>query len=85
MSVSQMEEEYMVRNLRQYALVNNELADRCFCSCIGSLTSKKLTVEEQECVDGCAAKLIKATTRMVMKVAEQNPMGLGRQNTSSRE
>ncbi len=71
----------MIRNIRQYALVNNELANQCFCSCVGSLTSRELTVKEQRCVDGCASKLIKATTRIVIKVAEQNPMGLGQQNS----
>lgn len=80
MSKAQQEEEYMIRNLRQYAMVNNDLANRCFCTCVGALSSRQLTTEEQECVDLCASKLIKATTRVVIKVAEQNPMGLGQQN-----
>ncbi len=81
---SQLEEEYMIRNIRQYALVNNELTDKCFCSCVGALSSRTLTMKEQMCIEGCASKLIRATTRIVMKVAEQNPMGFGQQNSGTR-
>jgi len=76
-SPAQMNDEHMIRNLRQYAMVNNDLTDKCFCSCVNTITSQALTDKERDCIDGCAMKLMKATTRMVMKVAEQNPMGIG--------
>lgn len=79
-----LEEEYMLRNLRQHALVNNEIAERCFFSCVGGLTDRALSSTEENCVEKCAAKLIHATTRVVFKVAENNPMGMGSQaNTNS--
>ena len=71
---AQLEEEYMLRNLRQHALVNNEIAERCFCTCVGGLTDRALSPKEETCVDTCAAKLIQATTRIVFKVAETSPM-----------
>ena len=78
-SRAQLEEEYMLRNIHQYAVVNNELAERCFSSCVGVVTSGQLTEREMECVESCAAKLIQASTRVVFKVAELNPMGIGQQ------
>ena len=72
---AQLEEEYMVRNLRQHALVNNEIAEKCFASCTGGLIDRKLSSAEEACVDHCAAKLISATTRAMLRVAESNPMG----------
>lgn len=71
---SQLEEEYMLRNVRQHALVNNEIAESCFCSCVGGLIDRELSVAEEQCVEKCAAKLIIATTRVVLKIAESNPM-----------
>lgn len=79
--VQQLEEEDLVRNVRQYALVSNELTEQCFRSCICTVGDWRLTKEELACVEGCAAKLISATTRVVLKVAELNPMGLGQQRS----
>ncbi len=73
----QLEDEFMLRNLRQHALVNNEIAGSCFDSCVGGMIDRKLSSEEEVCVDSCAAKLISATTRAMLKVAEANPMGMG--------
>ena len=75
----------MLRNLRQHALVNNEIAERCFYSCVGGLTERKMNSNEDDCVENCAAKLITATTRMVFKIAENNPMGMGPQAIESQK
>lgn len=76
---TRLEEEYMLQNLRQHALVSNEVAESCFCTCI-SMLDRKTSASEQKCVENCAAKLITATTRVVFKIAESNPMldGQGR-------
>ena len=81
----QLEEEDLVRNVKQYAQVTNELADQCFRSCVCSVADRRLTTEELACVDSCAAKLISATTRIVLRVAELNPMGLGQQQPSMQQ
>ena len=75
-----LEEEYMLRNFRQHALANNEIAERCFCSCVGGLTDRKISSSEGDCIENCATKLITATTRIVFKIAEANPMGMGSQS-----
>ena len=67
----------MLRNLRQHALVSNEIAESCFFSCVGGLIDRKMSAEEELCVDSCASKLVYATTRAMLKVAEANPMGMG--------
>ena len=74
-----LEEEYMLQNLRQHATVNNEIAENCFRSCVGMI-DRKLSSKEEKCVEDCASKLIAATTRVVFKIAETNPMldGSGR-------
>ena len=78
-----LEEEFMLQNIRQHALVNNEIAERCFSSCVGGLTDRTLNSNEENCVDKCAAKLIRATTRTVFKVAENKPIGVGSQSGTS--
>lgn len=69
-------EEFMLQNFRQHAIVNNEIAERCFHSCVGGMIDRKLSDKEEVCVESCAAKLVYATTRAMMKVAESNPAGL---------
>ena len=74
---TKVEEELMLQNLRQFGIVNNELTERCFCSCIGLTTERQLTTEESLCIESCAEKLISASVRVVFKAAEMNPMGIG--------
>ena len=74
---TKVEEEFMMQNLRQFGIVNNELAERCFCSCVGSAANRQLTTDESQCVESCAEKLISASMRVVFKAAEMNPMGIG--------
>ncbi len=79
-----MEEEYMLRHLRQHAGVNNELAEKCFCSCVGGIADRSLTSSEEDCIESCAEKLIKATTRVVFKIEETSPMGMGVQGGTNK-
>lgn len=72
-----LEDEYMLQHLRQYALVQNEIAEACFYSCVGGLVDRKLSSSEEVCLNNCATKLITATTRIMLKIAETNPMGIG--------
>ena len=71
------EEEFMIQNLRQFGIVNNQLAQRCFSSCVGAVSERGLTSEEGSCVESCAEKLISASMRVMVKAAEMNPMGIG--------
>ena len=73
----------MLQNLRQFGIVNNELAERCFSSCIGAASERQLTSEEGSCVESCSEKLISASVRLMVKAAEMNPMAIGggEQNT----
>ena len=71
------EEEMMMQNLRQFGTVNNELAEKCFCSCIRTAGESQLTTEETLCVESCADKLISASVRVMFRAAEMNPMGIG--------
>ena len=74
---AQVEEEMMLQNLRQFGMVNNELAEKCFCSCVRTAAGGELTNEESLCVESCAEKLISASARVMFKAAELNPMGIG--------
>ena len=80
---ARLEEEFMLQNLRQFGIVNNELAERCFSSCIGAASERHLTSEEGSCVESCSEKLISASVRVMVRAAEMNPMGIGggEQNT----
>ena len=77
--VQQMDEEFMLRNIKQFAQVNNELSERCFNNCVGGISSRELSTDEFACVESCAAKLVRASTHVVVKVAELNPAGMGQQ------
>ena len=67
----------MLSNFRQYATVYNELTEVCFTSCVQDLGQRRLSEEEASCADTCAAKLLQATSRMVWKMAELNPLQQG--------
>ena len=67
----------MLQHLRQFGIVNNELAERCFCSCTGIAAERQLTTDESVCVESCAEKLILASMRVILKAAEMNPTGIG--------
>lgn len=66
----------MLQHLRQFGIVNNQLAERCFCSCIGTAADRQLTSEESVCVENCVEKLISASMRVTFKAGEMNPMGI---------
>ena len=70
-----LEEEYMLRNLRQHALVNNDITENCL-----GLIDRTLSDAERVCVESCASKLISASMRTMLKVAEANPVGPGQRN-----
>ena len=74
---ARLEEEFMIQNLRQFGIVNNELTEQCFSSCIGAASERQLTNEEGTCIESCAEKLISASVRVMLKAAEMNPMGIG--------
>ena len=74
---AQFGEEHMLRSIKQHAILNNDIAENCFCSCVGGLVDRRLSEKEERCVEECGAKLIAATTRAMFKVAETNPMGMG--------
>ena len=74
---ARLEEEFMLQNLRQFGIVNNELTERCFSSCIGAASERQLTRGEGSCVDSCSEKLITASVRLMVKAAEMNPMAIG--------
>ena len=67
----------MLSNFRQYATVYNELTEVCFTSCVQDMGQRSLSEEEANCADTCAAKLLQATSRMVWKMAELNPLQQG--------
>lgn len=67
----------MMSNFRQYATVYNELTEVCFTSCVQDLGQRRLSEEEASCADTCATKLLQATSRMVWKMAELNPLQQG--------
>ena len=67
----------MLQHLRQFGIVNNELAERCFCSCTTTAAEKQLTTDESVCVESCSDKLISASMRVIFKAADMNPTGIG--------
>ena len=71
------EKEAILNNFRQYATVYNELTETCFSSCVHDLGQRRLNGEESACADTCADKLIRATNRMVWRIAELNPLQSG--------
>ena len=67
----------MLQHLRQFGIVNNELTERCFCSCTGTAAERQLTTDESACVESCADKLISASMRVIFKTAGMNPTEIG--------
>lgn len=72
--MNEAEKKAILDNFRQYATVYNELTETCFSSCVHDLGQRRLNEEETACADTCADKLIRATNRMVWRIAELNPL-----------
>ncbi|KAM4697241.1 mitochondrial import inner membrane translocase subunit Tim10 B [Discoglossus pictus] len=58
-------EQQQLRNLRDFLLVYNKMTELCFSRCAKNLNYRTLTMEEEQCLDSCASKLIRSNHRLM--------------------
>ncbi|XP_075707382.1 mitochondrial import inner membrane translocase subunit Tim10 B [Rhinoderma darwinii] len=58
-------EQQQLRNLRDFLLVYNKMTEQCFSRCAKNLNYRTLTMEEEQCLDSCASKLIRSNHRLM--------------------
>ncbi|XP_073421186.1 mitochondrial import inner membrane translocase subunit Tim10 B [Dendrobates tinctorius] len=58
-------EQQQLRNLRDFLLVYNKMTELCFSRCARNLNYRSLTMEEEQCLDRCASKLIRSNHRLM--------------------
>ncbi|XP_071989671.1 mitochondrial import inner membrane translocase subunit Tim10 B [Engystomops pustulosus] len=58
-------EQQQLRNLRDFLLVYNKMTELCFSRCAKNLNYRSLTMEEEQCLDSCASKLIRSNHRLM--------------------
>ncbi|CAJ0939466.1 unnamed protein product [Ranitomeya imitator] len=51
--------------LRDFLLVYNKMTELCFSRCARNLNYRSLTMEEEQCLDSCASKLIRSNHRLM--------------------
>ncbi|KAG8430503.1 hypothetical protein GDO86_020478 [Hymenochirus boettgeri] len=66
-------EQQQLRNLRDFLLVYNKMAEICFNRCAKNFNYRSVTMEEEKCVDSCAAKLIHSNHRLMAAYVLQMP------------
>ncbi|KAM4047669.1 mitochondrial import inner membrane translocase subunit Tim10 B [Anomaloglossus baeobatrachus] len=58
-------EQQQLRNLRDFLMVYNKMTELCFSRCAKNLNYRSLTMEEEQCLDSCASKLIRSNHRLM--------------------
>ncbi|KAM8975649.1 mitochondrial import inner membrane translocase subunit Tim10 B [Pelodytes ibericus] len=58
-------EQQQMRNLRDFLLVYNKMTEQCFTRCVQNLNYRYVTMEEEQCMDSCASKLIRSNHRLM--------------------
>ncbi|XP_054043702.1 mitochondrial import inner membrane translocase subunit Tim10 B isoform X1 [Rissa tridactyla] len=59
------EHQQQLRSLRDFLLVYNRMTELCFRHCVSNLNYRLLTGSEEQCLDGCAGKLVHANHRLM--------------------
>ncbi|TKS82955.1 Mitochondrial import inner membrane translocase subunit [Collichthys lucidus] len=60
-----MDPDQQLRNLRDFLLVYNRMTEICFQRCSSNFNYRNLTMDEENCVDNCAGKLIRSNHRLM--------------------
>ncbi|XP_047462471.1 mitochondrial import inner membrane translocase subunit Tim10 B [Mugil cephalus] len=60
-----MDPDQQLRNLRDFLLVYNRMTEICFQRCTSNFNYRNLTMDEEQCVDSCAGKLIRSNHRLM--------------------
>ncbi|XP_053703220.1 mitochondrial import inner membrane translocase subunit Tim10 B [Synchiropus splendidus] len=58
-------EQQQLRSLRDFLLVYNRMTEVCFQRCSSNFNYRTLTLDEVQCVDNCAGKLIRSNHRIM--------------------
>ncbi|XP_069827974.1 mitochondrial import inner membrane translocase subunit Tim10 B [Dendropsophus ebraccatus] len=58
-------EQQQLRNIRDFLMVYNKMTELCFSRCAKNLNYRTLTMEEEQCLDSCASKLIRSNHRLM--------------------
>ncbi|XP_030055634.1 mitochondrial import inner membrane translocase subunit Tim10 B [Microcaecilia unicolor] len=66
-------EQQQLRNLRDFLLVYNKMTEICFSRCVSNLNYRNLTMEEEQCLDSCASKLIRSNHRLMAAYVDLMP------------
>ncbi|XP_029457755.1 mitochondrial import inner membrane translocase subunit Tim10 B [Rhinatrema bivittatum] len=67
------QQQLQLRNLRDFLLVYNKMTEICFSRCVSNLNYRILTMEEEQCLDSCAVKLIRSNHRLMAAYVELMP------------
>lgn len=66
-------EAVAAQNYREFILLYNKIAEKCFSSCISNFNDRKLTDEEISCTDKCSGKLVNVNHRLMAVFMEIGP------------
>ncbi|XP_034406004.1 mitochondrial import inner membrane translocase subunit Tim10 B [Cyclopterus lumpus] len=66
-------EQQQLRNLRDFLLVYNRMTEICFHRCSSNFNYRNLTMDEDQCVDSCAGKLIRSNHRLMSTYVQLMP------------
>ncbi|KAM8821379.1 LOW QUALITY PROTEIN: mitochondrial import inner membrane translocase subunit Tim10 B [Eudromia elegans] len=58
-------EQQQLRSLRDFLLLYNRMTELCFRHCVPDLNHRLLSGREEQCLDGCAGKLLHANHRLL--------------------
>ncbi|XP_068720340.1 mitochondrial import inner membrane translocase subunit Tim10 B-like [Montipora capricornis] len=67
-------DDLAARNYKEFLQLYNKLTHNCFLACVTNLNYRKVTAEEQSCVDMCSSKWMNLNQRQMAVFMEVGPL-----------
>eukprot|EP00112_Aurelia_sp_Birch-Aquarium-sp1_P026701 Seg965.9 transcript_id=Seg965.9/GoldUCD/mRNA.D3Y31 product="hypothetical protein" protein_id=Seg965.9/GoldUCD/D3Y31 len=66
-------EAVAAQNYKEFILLYNKIAEKCFNNCINSFNEKTLTEDEVSCAEKCSGKMVNTNHRLMAVFMEIGP------------
>ncbi|XP_027053196.1 mitochondrial import inner membrane translocase subunit Tim10 B-like isoform X2 [Pocillopora damicornis] len=67
-------DELAARNYKEFLQLYNKLTQNCFIACVTNMNYRKVTAEEESCIDKCSTKWMNLNQRQMAVFMEVGPL-----------
>ncbi|XP_015779644.1 PREDICTED: mitochondrial import inner membrane translocase subunit Tim10 B-like [Acropora digitifera] len=69
-----MADDLAARNYKEFLQLYNKLTQSCFLACVTNFNYRKVTANEQSCIDVCSSKWMNLNQRQMAVFMEVGPL-----------